>query len=503
MAYKSKRARIEIGRLFLNEPTRKYPYWRICWYDAGSEQTRGVPARPKDDPKGHIVDVTTEDRDAAHKSMLRFAAKHPELAVPEKSNDLGAIAASGQTTTAANDLSVLQCLLMYDASQEVRREAKRKKRKRKEATNINKPRTTMKLVARVLGDPTCRQMTPSAQAKIIAHLRAKGRSDRTIVDRLKLIWTAMLYARDRELVVPEAIPPRLPGRSWEPPARLRKRNTKLTDDQIVKMFTAAADLATPEYIWRWLIIQVGAVCRPSAPLEVDAGYVDWEVGNLVLLEEDDVQEDNKRKATIRCCPTLLGWLKTWALEERQVGHAPQFIRTATGKALDDTGFHKALAAKAGVVLPKGTDAYIWRHTLITWLARHGVPDEQRKFMAGHRIADGSHGDYIHFEPDYLKEAVEAIEALFRMVDSKLPPGGRRLVSPVALQEQGAMLDNQPVPEREDVGQSYIRMLRRSSYLVENRGYSVADFSEILNGIKCNRILLESPAGTCDHAGSTS
>lgn len=475
MAYRTSEQRIQLEDWWLDEPTEKYPYWGIKWYDNAAKQTRRVPARPKHDPKGHIRGVTDADRSTAYEALMSFVvkAKRERAESPTPSCNVS-------QPVQQHDISVLQALLYYGAG------------RGGVIVNKGKVKTTMKLVTRVWGDPTCRQLNTDMQEKLIAHLRAKNRTDRTIVDRLKMIWTAMYYARDKLSLAPDAVPPRLTGKKWDNPAKLRTRNVKLTDSQIVDMFVAAADPTTPEYIWRWLIIQVGAVCRPSAPLVVRRSNFDAEVGNLDLLETGAVQEDNKGKATIRCCPTLRGFLQQWSTEEVQTDGAldcdPLLIRSNNGKPITDLGFHKYLAEKAKVVLPKGTDSYIWRHTLITWLARHRVPEEQRKFMAGHRIADGSHGVYIHFEPAYMKEAVDAIEMLFAMVASKIPRGFRSLLPPVMVDS----LEEQPA--HVDVGQSYIHMLRNSSYLVANRGYSVADFSAILNGIKATSIAVEVSCG---------
>lgn len=480
MAYRTSEQRIQLEDWWLDEPCRKYPYWGIKWYDNTAKQTRRVPARPKHDPKGHIREVTDVGRTAAYEALMSFVVKakreRAESSVPS---------CNVPQPVQQHDISVLQALLYYGAG------------RGGVIVNKGKIKTTMKLVTRVWGDPTCRQLNTGMQEKLIAHLRAKNRTDRTIVDRLKMIWTSMYYARDKLSLAPDAIPPRLVGKKWDNPAKLRKRNVKLTDSQIVDMFVAAADPTTPEYIWRWLIIQVGAVCRPSAPLVVRRSNFDAEVGNLILLETGAVQEENKGKATIRCCPTLKGFMQHWSTqpptvglyrEDGPFGSDPLLILDDGGEPITDLSFHKYLAEKAKVVLPKGTDSYIWRHTLITWLARHKVPEEQRKFMAGHRIADGSHGEYIHFEPAYLKEAVDAIEMLFAMVAPKLPRGFRSLVPPAMVDS----LEEQPQPV--NVGQSHIHMLRRASYLVENRGYSVAEFSEILNGIKHTSIEVEVACG---------
>src|SRR4051812_38984837 len=196
MAYRSKQPRVQLEDWWLIEPTTKYPYWCIGWYDSSAEQTRSIPARPENAPKGHIRGLTNEARGDAYRALLLHVvqAKKARAATP-------IVVAAGMTETKSvpnEDLSVVQALMFYEAGRGAT------------IKNRGKIPTTMKLVARVLGDPTCRQLTPSVQERLIAHLRAKGRSDRTVLDRLKMIWTAMYTARDKELLSSASIPARLP-----------------------------------------------------------------------------------------------------------------------------------------------------------------------------------------------------------------------------------------------------------------------------------------------------
>lgn len=53
-----------------------------------------------------------------------------------------------------------------------------------------------------------------------------------------------------------------------------------------------------------------------------------------------------------------------------------------------------------------------RHTMLTWLAKRGVPKEQRMAIAGHKPQDTTAKNYEHLTPDYLQAAVHEIDAFF-------------------------------------------------------------------------------------------
>jgi hypothetical protein len=50
--------------------------------------------------------------------------------------------------------------------------------------------------------------------------------------------------------------------------------------------------------------------------------------------------------------------------------------------------------------------------MLTWLAKRGVPKEQRMALAGHEAQDTTAKNYEHLTPDYLQRAVLEIDAFF-------------------------------------------------------------------------------------------
>jgi len=61
---------------------------------------------------------------------------------------------------------------------------------------------------------------------------------------------------------------------------------------------------------------------------------------------------------------------------------------------------------------KGASPKTLWHTMLTWLAMRGVPKEQRSALAGHVAGDTTARNYEHLSPDYLRAAIDQIDAFF-------------------------------------------------------------------------------------------
>ena len=53
-----------------------------------------------------------------------------------------------------------------------------------------------------------------------------------------------------------------------------------------------------------------------------------------------------------------------------------------------------------------------RHTMLTWLAMRGVPQEQRQMLAGHSPQGTTAQNYEHLSPNYLDAAIREVDAFF-------------------------------------------------------------------------------------------
>lgn len=67
----------------------------------------------------------------------------------------------------------------------------------------------------------------------------------------------------------------------------------------------------------------------------------------------------------------------------------------------------AVCRDAGI---EGATPKTLRHTMLTWLAKRGVPAEQRQMLAGHSPQGTTARNYEHHKPDYLQAAIEEVDA---------------------------------------------------------------------------------------------
>lgn len=465
MGHIERKTRITSGGFWLDPPLPKYPYWGIKWYDAAAGQTRRIAARRIDD-EGKIIEGreglirATGEREQllAREALARHAEANPQVLrrevlvhpsaalsfalTPESAELLGAQAAAmkaaapAKKLVAQEDLALLACMVHYKAV----------KAPKIKATTVH---DALRNVQDIWGNPMVSELDDGMQDIFVERLRAQGISDWTILTRLKCIWATLRYCARKKYLQARAIPTRVAANQWDPPAHLPNRNAKLTEEQLVRLFDAAADMES-DHAWRYLILAVASVGRPLAPCEVTVQNIDFEAQTLSLLEiEKRGVQSHKRKATVRACPTLMMWLDRWAREVKPTGHEPQFI-TYQGNRLRSMHFFRALCAKAGVQVPNKAGAYVIRHTMGTWMARCGVPEEERKFMMGQKVAEGSHGFYMHFDPSYLLKAATAIEQLFQLIGARMTSGARKLLAESAatavIEAPRITLSEQPLPE---------------------------------------------------------
>jgi integrase len=93
-------------------------------------------------------------------------------------------------------------------------------------------------------------------------------------------------------------------------------------------------------------------------------------------------------------------------KKNRVPGGPEFFERET-KSIKT--IWRAVCEDAGV---KGASPKTLRHTMLTWLAMRGVPKEQRSALAGHVARDTTARNYEHLSPDYLRAAIDQIDAFF-------------------------------------------------------------------------------------------
>lgn len=435
MSGKRNKSEFEYNGYFLAPPTAKYPTYGAGHYDPKAKQTR----RPS---------LGTSDATEARLRLIAYANAHPLLtkreidveravALLKDAKPLGAseIADLGQLASLATieapkkteaqfDLPLTSVFIHYFAL------------KRDTLANPDRVQQTLSNCLQVWGDITVAELDAEKQHLFIGELRkwknedgSRRLTDDTILTRLNCLYAAIHFCqthgllRLKRLDNEPVVPPRLGTGDWLPPAQLARRGGKPTFEEVVKLFEVAA---TRERWWAYMILQLGWACRPMAVMEATPENVEFfsdaegrEYCNVKLLAEYDEEgrpsvQSNKRRAVVRCAPTVVKWLKFW---NAQVAQRP--ARAATnyvvhkGAPLGSPKFFKEIVKRAGLKLRKWQGAYMLRRFMLSWCANNGCPAEQRRVLGGHAFDKGPADVYVELEPGYLSDAAAIIEKLFQ------------------------------------------------------------------------------------------
>jgi len=163
----------------------------------------------------------------------------------------------------------------------------------------------------------------------------------------------------------------------------------------------------------YVIIAIGTAGRPEAILELQDYNIDLDRGFIDPNHPGRVH-DRKRRVIVPLSRFVRPWVQTSGkIIKYRAPIAPK-NRLESGP----THFEKDTASiktawtnicselKIANATPKTL-----RHTILTWLAYQGVPREQRMMIAGHLPSDTT-SKYEHLTPDYLSEAMRAIDRYF-------------------------------------------------------------------------------------------
>lgn len=197
------------------------------------------------------------------------------------------------------------------------------------------------------------------------------------------------------------------------------RERVLLPAEMAKLLNAAIDL---EHMWRWMLMAIGTTSRPSAVRELTVRQIDFE-NKLIRLNPRGRAQTKKRRPMVPICATLLPWLRDWTRKEALVHRGwrgdvtiLERIITYNGKPLESIrdGF-ALLKERAGIDDPEVVPSSI-RHTMATWMVKSRVYEWDREIMLGHREPGSkTTANYVHLDPDFLKDATAAIDAYFEQL----------------------------------------------------------------------------------------
>ena len=172
-----------------------------------------------------------------------------------------------------------------------------------------------------------------------------------------------------------------------------------TDDQLARYLDSlCGDQA--EHVFRYTLIALNTLARPSAILELEPNQIDFERG-LVNLNPQGRPQNKKRRPVVRLTETLRPWLVTWG----EVGSP--YVRFRGGAVVSVKRTFKRHGQSLG--FPEFSP-YTLRHKMATELAARGVAGEVLKRQLGHKSPDLRMTErYIKYDPRLLAEAKSAIE----------------------------------------------------------------------------------------------
>ena len=96
-----------------------------------------------------------------------------------------------------------------------------------------------------------------------------------------------------------------------------------------------------------------------------------------------------------------------ALSEARAGALTPYVIEWNGKPVKSIK-HSLAAAGRRCGLPWVT-AHVLRHSVATWLAEDGVSMEKIAELLGHSDSRITRKRYVHYTPDFLRDAAEALE----------------------------------------------------------------------------------------------
>jgi integrase len=262
---------------------------------------------------------------------------------------------------------------------------------------------------------TVAELTTHRQEAFVAALQAKGYKP-SYISRVLSVGRAALrraWKRQELASVPFIVDVK---RDLEDEA---ERFRDLSIEELAQLLTAAARVP---HLLRFCMISLNTLARPDAVLDLGPGQVDMK-HRLIQLNPKGRKQTKKFRPVVPISDTLLPWLISCEGSRYVIynGKPVASIRKSFSAAV----------AEAGLA---DVSPYCLRHTMGAELRARTVPEWEVMGIMGHRSkAARTTERYARFRPDYLGEAVRAIDAYFadmrREHEALLPAS---LFSPVLL-----------------------------------------------------------------------
>lgn len=336
----------EIGGYWLSR-RRGSAQWCRTWFDAKSRQTRRAS-------------LGTDDLEAAKLELWKWYAKN------------------GKVSKASSSETALDLVLVRYYQQH--------------ATNLPSAETARIALAywsEFFGEAQVSEVTPARQRQFIEWLRngrTPPRSD-GYIKRVLTVGKAALTRAYKEGEI-ESVPFVIPGTDGPP------RDRVLTLEESAAIWMAADRPHERMY----LALAFGTLSRPEAILDLERTFVDF--GRRIMNTNPPGRKQTKKyRPAVPVASFLLPWLDMAPAGPlvKWGGHSIDSFKTAWRKI-------RARACLGADVVPKTI-----RHTMATELRAAGVPEAEIQGFLGHRAYSGRTEVYAKYRPDYLGQAVAAID----------------------------------------------------------------------------------------------
>jgi integrase len=239
------------------------------------------------------------------------------------------------------------------------------------------------------GGATVSEATPARQREFVEWMKAR-RSKPLSDGYIKRVLTVGKAALNRAYEEGEidTVPFVIPGQDSVP------REQVLSVDESAALWAAA----TQPHERMYLALAYGTLARPETILALRREFVDFD-RRLLAMNPPGRRQTKKHRPTVPVCDFLLPWI-----EQAEAG--PLVAWRGREIASFKTAWRKMRAA-AG--LAPDTVPKVIRHTMATHLRASGVDAAEIQGMLGHKAYSGKTEVYARYRPDFLGQAVEAID----------------------------------------------------------------------------------------------
>jgi integrase len=183
-------------------------------------------------------------------------------------------------------------------------------------------------------------------------------------------------------------------------AQARRERTPMGRPLLPAEMAQLLDAARSSHMFLYLLYGICTLLRPGAILDLSPLQYDRQ-HEIIDANPPGRRQNNKYRPVLPAVPTLRPWLQL-DVKGRYISYRGQPI----GSILQSFRLTRKAARLAGRVTP-----YSLRHGMAREMRKRKVPTEQISIFLGHLPSgsDATTAVYAPYEPDYLSEAVAAIE----------------------------------------------------------------------------------------------